>query len=240
MPRSGTSLTEQIFTAHSQVFGAGELDLLPVLGRLMPRAIKSKRPFPGIMLEMTPKLREEAARYYLYGLKQYDEERPYVVGKMSHNFMNLGLIASILPRAKIIHVRRDARDVGLSNYQQNFKARHGGMGYAFDLEHIARQLNDYHRMMQHWRKVLPARIFEFDYEELVENQQAVTAELFAFVGIEMEEDAQPFYEVERAVRTASVSQARRPMYTSSRQKWRRYEAHLAPLIDNLNPELLQD
>ncbi len=101
MPRSGTSLTEQILSSHSQVFGAGELDLLPVLTRLMPKAIGSAKPFPGCMQDMTPELREEAARYYLFGLLQYDEEAAYVVDKMPHNFMNVGLIASILPKARL-------------------------------------------------------------------------------------------------------------------------------------------
>ncbi len=92
--------------------------------------------------------------------------------------------------------------------------------------------------MEHWRSVLPGRVFEFDYEELVERQAEVTAELFAHVGLEVEAGAESFHTLERAVRTASVSQVRRPMYSSSKQKWRRYERQLAPLIDNLDTALL--
>jgi tetratricopeptide (TPR) repeat protein len=238
MPRSGTTLTEQILCSHPQVFGAGELDLLPTLTRLIPRVLETRTPYPGAMLHMTPELREEAARYYLYGLMQYDEEHPFVVDKMPHNFMNLGLIAAVLPLARIIHIQRDPRDNALSNFQQNFKAKAGGMGFAFDMENIALQINDYHRMMNHWRQVLPLPIFELSYEELVEDQEGMTRQLLDFVGVEWDESVRDFHKTERAVRTASVSQVRQPIYKSSKQKWRRYEEQLQPLLDKLDPEVL--
>jgi hypothetical protein len=238
MPRSGTTLTEQILCSHPQIFGAGELDIMSRLVHLMPRVLGSKEPYPFCMTSLTPHLREEAARFYLYRLNLYDSEYGYVVDKMPHNFMNLGLISLIFPGAKIIHVQRDPRDTAVSNYQQNFKARHGGLGYAFDLEKTAMQLNDYHRMMKHWRRVLPMPMFEFRYEDLVADQATWSKKLIEFVGLDWDDSMLEFYRTERAVRTASVSQVRQPMYKTSKQKWRRYEQHLAPLIDNLNPELL--
>ncbi len=238
MPRSGTTLAEQILAAHPQVFGAGELDLVPNLARLMPRVLGTRQRYPECIDRFTPSLREEAARYYLHGLEQYDRERPALVDKLPHNFVHLGLIASILPNAKIIHLRRDPRDVALSNYQQNFKARHGGMGFAFDLEHIGRQLNQHQRIMDHWRATLPLPIFDLHYEALVADQAEVSARMLEFLSLEWDDSVLKFEQNERAVRTASVSQVREPIYQSSSGKWRRYEAMLAPLMEALDPAVL--
>jgi len=236
MPRSGTTLTEQILCSHPDIFGAGELDLMSRLSRLIPRVIKNGSPYPQCLSAFTKHLREEGARFYLNGLNQHDTDHPLVVDKMPHNFMQLGLIAQIFPNARIIHIQRDPRDTALSNFQQNFKAKHGGMGYAFDLEKIADQINDYHRMMDHWRHVLPMPMFELTYEELVANQEGMTRALLEFVGVDWNESVRDFHMTERAVRTASVSQVRQPIYQTSKQKWRRYEMDLAPLLTRLNPE----
>ena len=238
MPRSGTTLVEQILAAHPQVFGAGELDLVPNLARLMPRVLETRKRYPECIQRLTPALREEAARYYLHGLDQHDQQHPVVVDKLPHNFVHLGLIATILPGAKIIHLRRDPRDIALSNYQQNFKARHGGMGFAFDLEHIARQLNQHQGIMDHWREILPLPMLELHYEELVTHQAEVSARMLEFLSLDWEDSVLNFDKVERAVRTASVSQVREPIYQSSSGKWRHYEAMLAPLLDTLNPATL--
>lgn len=238
MPRSGTTLTEQIICSHPRVFGAGELDIMSRLVFLMHKVLKTREPYPFNLELLTPHLREEAARFYLHRLDMYDTQHAYVVDKMPHNFMQLGLIALIFPGAKIIHVRRDPRDTALSNYQQNFKARHGGLGYAFDLEKTAMQINDYHRMMKHWRQVLPIPMFEFRYEDLVADQKTWSRKLIEFVGLEWDESVLDFHKTERAVRTASVSQVREPIYKTSKQKWRNFEKHLTPLFDNLNPEML--
>lgn len=236
MPRSGTTLTEQILCSHPKVFGAGELGLVSQLVRLIPTVLKTKTPYPQCLGDFTPHLREEGARYYLHGLDAYDTEHPFVVDKMPHNFVHLGLISLIFPTAKIIHIRRDPRDNALSNYQQNFKARHGGLGYSFDLEKIAHQINDYHRLMEHWKRVLPIPMFELVYEELVADQEGMTRALLNFIGVEWSDEVRDFHKTERAVRTASVAQVRQKIYQTSKQKWRRYEKHLAPLLDNLKPE----
>jgi len=236
MPRSGTTLTEQILCSHPKVFGAGELGLISQLTQLMSKVLKTKKPYPGCLKNFTPHLREEGARFYLNGLESYDIDHPYVVDKMPHNFVHLGLISMIFPKAKIIHIRRDPRDTALSNYQQNFKARHGGLGYSFNLEKIACEINNYHRLMEHWRKVLPIPIFELTYEELVVDQDGMSRALLEFVGVEWSDAVRYFHKTERAVRTASVAQVRQKMYQTSTQKWRRYEKHLTPLLENLYPE----
>ena len=239
MPRSGTTLTEQVLAAHPRVFGAGELELLPTMTRLVRRVLKSRQAYPENVTKLTPELREEAARYYLYGLQQYDEEHQWVIDKLPHNFVNLGLIQSVLPGAKIIHVQRDPRAIALSNFQQNFKARHGGMGFAFELEHIALQINDYHRLMAHWREVLPSPMLEIRYESLVADLEGIGRALLDHLGLEWDESLRDFHTSERAVRTASVSQVREPIYDSSVQKWRRYEEFLGPLLEQLDPAVLE-
>lgn len=240
MPRSGTTLTEQILCSHPAIFGAGELDLLARLTRQMSRAIHATKPYPFCVAEMSLRQREEAAKYYLHGLFSYDREHPFVVDKMPHNFMHLGLIQMIFPRAKVVHIQRDPRDTAVSNFQQNFAARHGGMGFSFDLVKIARQINDYHRLMMHWREVLSIDFFDLRYEELVADQEGMTRRLLEFVGVGWDEQVMDFDKTERAVRTASVTQVRQPIYQTSKQKWRRYEQHLGPLLDTLDPATYAD
>jgi len=127
------------------------------------------------------------------------------------------------------------RDTALSNFQQNFKARHGGLGYAFDLAKTGRQINDYHRLMEHWRAALPLDMFDLQYESMVQDQEGTTRALLEFVGVDWDEHVRDFHKTERAVRTASVTQVRQPIYATSAQKWRRYERHLAPLLAVLDP-----
>jgi tetratricopeptide (TPR) repeat protein len=240
MPRSGTTLVEQILSAHPDVYGAGELDLLPNLGRLMPRVLHSEHPYPECARELTATLREEAARHLLYGLALHDQDHPVIVDKLPHNFVNLGLVASVLPGARIVCVSRDPRDVGLSNFQQNFKARMGGMGYAFDLAHIAAQLNDHHRLMQHWRRVLPTRLYELRYEDLVRDQAGQTRRLLDYLELDWDDAVLRFDTVDRPVRTASVAQVRETIYASACGKWRRYESMLAPMLEALEASTLSD
>lgn len=235
MPRSGTTLTEQILCSHPDIFGAGELLFIPKLTGLLPKVLKARYAFPWCVGKMTPHLREEAARYYLYNLYEFDRHHPYVVDKMPHNFVNLGLIAMIFPKAKIIHVNRDPRDNAVSNFQQNFKARHGGMGFAFNLKNIALQINDYHGLMNHWRQNLPLPIFDLSYEAMVGDMEGSAKQLLDFVGVDWHEDVTRFYETKRAVKTASLTQVRQPIYMTSVKKWKRYEHHLGALLDHLDP-----
>ncbi|MFW6415702.1 MAG: sulfotransferase family protein, partial [Thermodesulfobacteriota bacterium] len=161
------------------------------------------------------------------------------VDKMPHNFLHLGFIALMFPNAKIIHMNRDPRDTALSNFQQNFRAKHGMLGYSVNLEWTAQHINDYHRLMQHWRQVLPIPIFDLSYEALVQDQENTTARLLEFIGVPWEDSVIDFHKTERAVRTASVTQVRQKIYATSQKKWKKYEDHLAPLLENLNPEVTE-
>jgi tetratricopeptide (TPR) repeat protein len=230
MPRSGTTLTEQILAGHPQVFGAGELGFIANLIRLMPRVLKTNTPYPRCLSMFKPWMADHAAAYYLKKIAGLDPEALKVVDKMPHNFLHLGLIALAFPNASIIHVRRDPRDVAVSNYFTNFRWKHGGLGYAFDLEHIGQALNDHRFLMDHWRKVLPIPLFELKYEELVEHPQETVRNMLDFVGLPWDDRVMEFHEARRPVKTASVWQVRKPLYATSKQRWRRYREYLGPLF----------
>lgn len=238
MPRSGTTLLEQILSAHPDVYAAGEQPVVPRLGRLLKKILGEAQPYPFPLDDFTPELREHAARHYLWSISEFNDEAPYIVDKMPHNFMNLGLIYSIFPQAKVININRDPRDIAISNYQQNFGARNGGMGYAFNLGNIAREINRYYTIMDHWSEVLPSKPFKLNYEDLVTSQRAEMDKVLDYVGLDWVDEMAEFYKVERAVRTASVAQVRSGIYDSSAKKWRRYERHLGEFIEALNPDIL--
>jgi hypothetical protein len=154
-----------------------------------------------------------------------------VTDKMPHNFLRAGLIHAVLPNARIIHVRRHPVDNCLSIYFQNFKGEHP---YAYDLDNLAFYRREYERLMQHWREVMPAdRYFEFDYEDLVADQEGMSRKLLNFCGLEWDDACLNYHENERAIKTASVWQVRQKIYTSSVERWRNYAAHIGPLMSLL-------
>ncbi|ROR03161.1 tetratricopeptide repeat-containing sulfotransferase family protein [Desulfosoma caldarium] len=229
MPRSGTTLTEQILGSHSRVFGAGELGWIPRITRLIPKVVASRRPWPAGVADLGEGGLKSAGSYYLQKIGGLDSTHERVVDKMPHNFDYLGLIALALPEAKIIHLKREPRDVAVSNYQQNFAQYHGLMGFAYDLEWIGEMLNDHDRIMSHWHALFPGRIFELDYQELVHEPERVIRALLDFCELPWEDQCLRFYENKSQVRTASIRQVRRQLYTASVEKWRRYERWLEPL-----------
>ncbi|MBK5969054.1 MULTISPECIES: tetratricopeptide repeat-containing sulfotransferase family protein [Thiorhodovibrio] len=234
MPRSGTTLTEQILGSHQQVCAGGEQPTVAMMIRLLPRRYPEAGRYPAAVTRLSREQLAAMARGYLRNLPAPCLGAAWVVDKMPHNFQHLGLIRLLFPHAPIIHVQRDPRDNALSNYQQNFGARFGGMGFAFDLEKLARQINDYHRVMAHWRAI-GLNFFEFWYEDLVADQIGVTRQLLDYVGLDWDDGVMDFHQLERSVRTASVAQVRRKIYRTSAQKWRRYEQALQPLIDAFDP-----
>jgi hypothetical protein len=233
MPRSGTTLVEQILASHSRVFGAGELGCVPAITTLMPRVIGTDRRYPECLPDFKPWMAGHAAAYYLKKLQVLDGTAERVVDKLPHNFLHLGLIRAIFPNAAIIHVRRDLRDVAVSNYFTNFRQRHGGMGYAFSLEDIGHMANDYLKIMRHWDTLLPDPPLLVRYEELVDDPEGLTRRMLDFVGLDWEPDVLRFHQTRRTVRTASAWQVRQPLYSSSLARWRRYAEHLEPLLNVL-------
>jgi tetratricopeptide (TPR) repeat protein len=216
MPRSGTTLTEQIIASHPEAHGAGEL---PLFGQLM-------KELGGATRETLP----EIGRRYVETLQGYAPDARRVTDKMPGNFANLAAIAAALPNATIIHCRRDPVDTCLSCYQQNF-AR--GQHWSFNLKELGEQYRMYRAIMAHWRQILPGRFLEIDYEDLVGDTETAARRLITHVGLDWHDDCLSFHESARSVRTASKMQVRQPIYGSSVAKWRRYESQLGPLLEAL-------
>jgi len=243
MPRSGTTLVEQIIASHSQIFGAGELGVIPSriqgLNR-WERHVGSGREFPDCVDDISPQVAAGIAEDILKELQAYAPTAKHVVDKLPHNFENIGFIKFLFPRAKIISVRRDPRDIAISNYFTDYQAKHGGMGFAYDLSHIGEQLADHNLLMHHWQQVFPGDILEIKYEDVVENTEAAARQLLNYIGVDWEPQVLDFNQLDRPVKTASVWQVRQPIYKTSKAKWMRYQAHLGPLIEGTNAKISWD
>ncbi len=244
MPRSGTTLIEQIIASHSQIFGAGELGIIPsrIQGlKRWERHVGSGRQYPDCVDDLTPYVVEGIANEILKELQEYaadtKPQATYIVDKLPHNFENIGFIKFLFPKAKIISVRRDPRDIALSNFFTDYQAKHSGMGFAYDLETIGEQLADHNLLMHHWKQVFPGEILEINYEDLVEDTEGIARKMLDYIGVSWEPEVLAFNELDRPVKTASVWQVRQPIYKTSKAKWMRYQTHLAPLIAGTNRKL---
>lgn len=221
MPRSGTSLIEQILATHPAVFGAGELGDMAALANRLSRGSGYPAQPPA-----AETLREEADAY-LRRLRDLGGRKDRYVDKMPLNFRHLGLIARLFPNARIIHARRDPMDTCLSCFFQNFSGH--GHAFAYDLDSLAHAYRLYMRLMDHWRRVLPAPMLEIDYEALVENQRMETERLIRFLDLDWNDACLTFHETGRPVMTASQVQVRQPIYRSSIGTWRRFADQLSSL-----------
>jgi tetratricopeptide (TPR) repeat protein len=226
LPRSGTTLTEQILASHSQVFGAGELRLarddFEALASQVDAALQA---LARLDRATTCRIGEQ----HLGRLQELNADRPRVADKMPDNYLYLGLLAALFPRAKFIHCRRDLRDVAVSCWMTNFRQ----IRWANDPDHIAARFEEYRRLMDHWRRVLPVPLQEVDYEETVTDLEGVARRLVDWCGLDWEPACLAFHEGQRPVRTASVSQVRQPIYQRSVARWKNYESALCALFDRL-------
>lgn len=216
MPRSGTTLTEQIISSHPDVFGAGELAEFGM-------AESECGP-------MSPDTAAAIGRSYVERLRKYDAKALRITDKMPGNFTRLGAIAAALPGAKIIHCRRDPVDTCLSCYKQLF-AR--GQYWSYTLKELAMEYRLYHGLMEHWRTVLPGRFIEVDYETTVSDFETTARRLIDHAGLPWNDACLEPHKQERSVLTASKNQVRKPVYRSSVKAWKRYEKQLQPLIEGL-------
>ena len=228
LPRSGTTLTEQVLASHSQVFGAGELRLAReefdrAAGGDEKQAQAGIFDRPG---ELDAAGVQGLAGRYLDRLNEIDAAAPRIADKMPDNYQLLGFLATLFPRAKFVHCRRDLRDVALSCWITNF--RH--IRWASDPEHIAARFRDYQRVMEHWRQVLPVPMLEIDYEETVADLEGVARRLVSWCGLEWEPGCLTFYKGKQPIRTASVAQVRQPIYSRSVGRWKNYERSMGPLF----------
>lgn len=231
MPRSGTTLVEQILASHPAVHGAGELHEIRHLVADMPKRIGSTRSWPDCLPELEAGSAREMAGEHIARLASLAPEADRIVDKMPGNFIRLGLIALLFPNARIIHCRRNPVDICLSCYFQNFD----GLEFSTSLANTGFFYQQYERLMAHWRRVVPSAMMDVEYEALVADQETVSRRLIDFLGLEWDDACLAFHESDRSIRTASLWQARQPVYTTSAGRWRRYRSHLGPLLEALGP-----
>lgn len=239
MPRSGTSLVEQILASHPEVYGAGELVRIPALARrfLPPDGGSGAPPASPAAAEAGIERADvqAAARGYLdYVAARANGGAVRVTDKLPENYHHLGFIAALFPNARIVHVHRGPVDVCVSNYLVRFRHGHA---YSYDLAALAHQHRAYMRIMRHWRKVLPAAgvrpVREQSYEALVDSLESESRALVDFCGLDWNDRCLAFHRTERSVHTASGWQVRQPVYRRSVGRWRSYERHLGPLLTGL-------
>ena len=228
MPRSGTSLVEQILASHSQVAGGGELKVLPSLVDELDGRTRTR--FPDVVVDLTPQETLHLGESYLAEAARQVPHRPRFTDKLPDNFLHLGLLHLVLPGATIVHCIRDPVDTCVSCFKVNFAT---GMGFAYDLRELGRHYRLYDALMGHWRAILPGRFLDVPYETLVSSPEAEIRKLLEFCDLAWEDGCLGFHNTARAVRTASAAQIRQPIYTSSVGRWKRYERHLAPLLEAL-------
>ncbi|WP_296737211.1 tetratricopeptide repeat-containing sulfotransferase family protein [Mesorhizobium sp.] len=230
MPRSGTTLVEQIIASHPQVFGAGELNILKTaVGKQFPMSMPGG--FPGGIAEMPDKAFADAGQAYLDMLHARYPGFRHVTDKMPGNFLLVGFIHMMLPKAKIVHCARDAAATCLSIFKVHFRG--DSHRYGYDLGELADFHNLYTDIMAHWHKVLPGVVHDVRYEDFVADQEGQTRALMAHLGLPWDEKVLSFHETDRPVRTASAAQVRQPMYQGSVDLWKRYGEKLKPLLDKL-------
>jgi hypothetical protein len=232
LPRSGTTLTEQILAAHSQVFGAGELFLARDDFWGLATQPTERKVFTALA-ELQRETVHILAQRHLDRLEALNRTAARVVDKMPDNYLYLGMLAALFPRAKFIHCRRDLRDVAVSCWMTRFSY----FRWTNDFEHIVARFREYQRLMEHWRTTLPVSLLEIDYEETVTDLQGVARRLVEWCGLDWEPACLTFHEGKRRVRTASLTQVRQPVYTRSLGRWRNYERELGPLFTALAPLL---
>jgi len=224
MPRTGTSLVEQILSSHPEVYGAGELNAVNNIVASIDQGAKNGYP-AGISSLETEDMDRLAERYHQQ-LEQLSGSAMRVIDKMPHNFRHLGLISLLFPGAAVIHCTRDPLDTCLSIYFQSFNAAHP---YATRLENLGAYYQEYQRLMSHWCQVLDIPVYAFSYERLVSEQEPVTRELLGFCGLGWDARCLEFYRYDRNMATASYDQVRKPLYQQAVCRWKHYEAYLEPL-----------
>jgi tetratricopeptide (TPR) repeat protein len=234
LPRSGSTLVEQVLASHSQVEGTMELPNILTFVRELEQLVRTGDAYPESLREAPPEYFAGLGARYLEETKIFRTDRPRFIDKMPNNFSHVGLIHSILPHATLIDVRRHPMDACWSAYKQYFAQ---GQAFTYDLESLGRYYRAYLQLMDHWDRVLPGKVLHLSYEALVSDTEDQVRRLLMHCGLEFEPATLRFYENKRAVRTASSEQVRLPIYHSSIGQWRPYAAQLEPLERSLGDSL---
>lgn len=230
MPRSGTTLVEQIIGSHPAVKSAGELPYLRMVLHSMLSSLRTSMTFPLGAGLIDKNAFRDIAQEYLDKLPPCDAGQIRITDKLLTNYLLIGLIALLFKNARIIHCRRDPMDTCLSIFFQHFSKPHP---YAYDLDDLGFCYRQYDRLMQHWRHILGGRLHEVDYSHLIENQESASRKLIEYCGLEWNDQCLVFHKSERPVKTASQWQVRQPIYKSSLRRWKHYEKYLGTLKNAL-------
>jgi len=226
LPRSGSTLVEQILASHSRVEGTFELPNVLTIVREFDHRNAEHDAYPEVVRAVPPGQFAALGRRYLEETAPLRSGRPHFIDKMPNNFSHVGLIQSMLPQAIIVDVRRHPMDSCFSTYKQNFAE---GQSFSYDLTDLGRYYRCYLRLMDHWDEVLPGKVLHLQYEELVRDPEANIRRLLTHCGLEFEPGCLAFHETKRPVRTASAEQVRQPLYSSGVGHWKHFESELEPL-----------
>ncbi len=228
LPRSGSTLIEQILASHSQVEGTMELADIPRIVQQLSGRENRDTPsrYPALLGDLTSAQRLRLGEKYIADTRVYRTDKPYFIDKMPNNFRHIGLIHLILPKARIIDARREPLACCFSNFKQLFAS---GQEFTYSLEDLGRYYRAYLGIMAHWDVILPARILRVQHEELVEDLEHQVRRILDFVGLDFEPACLEFYKTARSIRTASSEQVRQPIYREGLDQWRNFEPWLGPL-----------
>jgi tetratricopeptide (TPR) repeat protein len=233
LPRSGSTLVEQILSSHSETFAVGEITDIQNIASQLKTLIKSEYDYPYCTKDLTEEACKGLGSAYLKRLMQIEGANPEAsrsIDKNLSNFNHLGLISDLFPNAFIIHIQRHPLDCCISSYFQNFSR---GVNWSFNLDSIISFYKSYHAMMKHWQEVLPMDILNVRYEELVSDTETLSKKIIGFCELPWEESCLEFHKHDRTVKTASVWQVRQPIYQHAKARWKRYEKHIKPLQEGL-------
>jgi len=238
LPRAGSTLLEQILASHSQIEGTSELQDIITISRKLGKKNRENPAgkYPEVLAELTQDQIWELGFGYMGTTSIHRGETPFFIDKMPNNFRHIGLIHLILPNSKIIDARRHPMGGCFSGFKQLFAK---GQTFTYGLEDIGKYYRDYVKVMDHWDEVLPGRVHRVQYEEMVADTEAQIRALLDYCELDFEDQCLRFYETDRAIRTPSAEQVRKPIYKEGLEQWRNFEAHLAPLKEALGPEVRQ-
>lgn len=234
LPRSGSTLIEQILASHSQVEGTHELNDLPMAVHTLPRNRQDKERFPLNLPGLKPHWWAKLGADYLERTSKYRGNAQRFIDKNPNNYVYCGLLHLILPNARVINARRHPMDSCFGSYKQLFAS---GQPFTYDLTEIGEYYLQYQRLMDHWHEVMPGKVLDVQYEEVVADLETQVRRILDYCGLPFEQACLDFHQTDRAVKTASSEQVRQPIYSSSVNLWKNYETHLDELLEVLEPLL---